>query len=79
MGALGEPTADNTAADRMTDDTREVMLEGLRQALSAKVANIWTNVTLAGEPNPERRFKEGVTKAAVFYRQAVKAIKEMEM
>jgi hypothetical protein len=63
----------------MTDDTREIMLEGLRQALAAKVANIWSNVTLAGEPHPEQRFKEGVTKAAQFYRQAVKAVDEMEL
>lgn len=61
------------------DDTREVMLAGLRQALQARVAAVWNNVTMAGEPATGSRFKEGVTKAARFYQQAVKAIEKMEL
>jgi hypothetical protein len=63
----------------VSDDTREVLLEGLRQALQARVVSIWNNVTLTGEPSPGPRFKEGITKAAQFYKQAVKAIEEMEI
>lgn len=58
----------------MNDGTRELILAGLRQGLQAKVAVIWTNVTLAGETNAEQRFKDGITKAAKLYEQAVEAV-----
>jgi hypothetical protein len=61
------------------DDTREILLAGLRQALQARVANIWNNVTLAGEQPPGPRFKEGVTRAVEYYKQAVKAIEQMKI
>jgi hypothetical protein len=62
-----------------SDDTREILLAGLRQALQARVANVWNNVTLAGEQPPGPRFKEGITKAVDFYQQAVKAIEQMKI
>lgn len=61
------------------DDTREVLLAGLRQALQARVANVWNNVTLGGEQAPGPRFKEGVTKAVIFYQQAVTAVEKMKI
>jgi hypothetical protein len=54
--------------------TREVLLDGLRQALQARVSSIWNNVTLAGESSPGPRFKEGITKAVAYYEKAWKAI-----
>lgn len=54
--------------------TREILLEGLRQALQARVGTIWNNVTLAGESSSGPRFKEGITKAISYYEQAWKAI-----
>jgi hypothetical protein len=54
--------------------TREVLLDGLRQALQARVGTIWNNVTLAGEPDSVARFKEGIEKAITYYEQAWKAI-----
>ena len=61
------------------DDTREVILAGLRHALQMRVATIWNNVTQAGEQAPGPRFKEGVTKAAIFYQQAVAAVEKMKI
>lgn len=61
---------DTTKAPR----TKEVLLDGLRQALQARLAAIWSNVTLAGESTPGPRFKEGVTQAIKFYESAWKAI-----
>ena len=57
--------------------TREVLLEGLRQALQARVGTIWNNVTLAGEPSPGPRFAEGIKKAIEYYEKAWKHIDEM--
>jgi hypothetical protein len=51
----------------------------LRQALQARVANVWNNVTLGGEQAPGPRFKEGVTKAVIFYQQAVAAVEKMKI
>jgi hypothetical protein len=63
----------------MNEDTRTVILEGLRQALQARVAAVWSNVTLAGEQqHAAKRFKEGITTAVSFYEQAVEAIEAME-
>jgi hypothetical protein len=56
--------------------TREVVLDGLRQALQARVATIWNNVTLAGEPNSVARFKDGMLKAITHYEQAWNAIND---
>jgi hypothetical protein len=56
--------------------TREVMLDGLRQALQARVGAIWNNVTLAGESSQGPRFKEGITQAITYYEQAWKAIND---
>jgi hypothetical protein len=61
------------------DDTRDVILAGLRHALQMRVATIWNNVTLSGEQEPGPRFKEGVTKAVKFYQQAVKAVEHMKL
>ena len=61
------------------DDTREILLAGLRQALQAHVANVWNNVTLAGEQPPGPRFKEGVTRAVDYYKQAVAAVEKMKI
>ena len=60
-------------------DTREVLLEGLLQALQARVVSVWNNVTLHGEPQAAERFKKGITSAAQFYEQAVKAVEKMEL
>jgi hypothetical protein len=54
----------------MRPDTREVLLEGLRQALQARVVGLWSNVTQAGEPTPGPRFAEGLQKAIMFYEKA---------
>lgn len=54
--------------------TREVLLDGLRQALQVRIGSIWNNVTLAGESNSAARFKDGLTKAIAHYEQAWKAI-----
>ena len=62
-----------------TDDTRDVILAGLRHALQMRVATIWNNVTLAGEQAPGPRFKEGVTKAVAYYQQAVAAVEKMKI
>jgi hypothetical protein len=62
----------------MNENTRELVLAGLRQALQAKVATIWTNVTLAGEANPAQRFHDGVIRAAELYEQAVAAVEAVE-
>jgi hypothetical protein len=59
--------------------TREVLLEGLRQALQARVANTWANVTLRGEPDPGTRFKTGIEESVKFYELAWKAIKDMKL
>jgi hypothetical protein len=58
--------------------TQEILLEGLRQALQARVANVWSNVTLAGEPDSGARFKEGIEKSVRLYEQAWRAVKEMD-
>lgn len=51
--------------------TREVLLDGLRQALQARVGSIWSNVTLAGETaHAEARFIKGVEEAIKFYEKA---------
>jgi len=60
------------------DDTKDVILAGLRAALQARIVSIWNNVTLTGEPKAEARFKEGVTNSAKYYRLAVKAVKELD-
>lgn len=62
-----------------SDDTREILLAGLRQALQARVATVWSNVTLGGEQAPGPRFKEGVTKAVAYYEQAVAAVEKMKI
>jgi hypothetical protein len=63
----------------MKQDTRDTILEGLRQALQARVAAVWSNVTLAGEQaQAAKRFKEGITSAVSFYEHAVKAVEDME-
>lgn len=59
--------------------TQEVLLDGLRQALQARIANVWNTVTLGREPDPEARFKEGIEKAVKFYEQAWRAIKDMNV
>jgi hypothetical protein len=61
------------------DDTRDVILAGLRHALQMRVATIWNNVTLGGEQAPGPRFKEGITKAVIFYQQAVAAVEKMKI
>jgi hypothetical protein len=58
----------------LAPNTREVALEGLRQALQTRVGQIWLNVTLAGETSREQRFKEGFTTAIAAYEQAWRAI-----
>ena len=55
-------------------DTRALALEGLRQAFQGRVALLWTNMTLAGEPNPAQRFKSGFDKAVDAYEKAWHAI-----
>ena len=62
-----------------SDDTRDVILAGLRHALQMRVATIWNNVTLEGAQEPGPRFKEGVTKAVAYYEQAVAAIDRMKL
>jgi len=63
----------------MKEDTRNAILEGLRQALQARVAAVWSNVTLAGEQeHAPKRFKAGITTAVSFYEHAVKAVEDME-
>ena len=57
--------------------TREVLLEGLRQGLQARVAQLWSNVTLQGEPTPGPRFAEGITKAIENYEKAWKYINDV--
>ena len=37
------------------------------------------NVTLAGEQAPGPRFKEGITKAVIFYQQAVAAVEKIKI
>jgi len=61
------------------DDTRDLLLAALRQALQARVAQVWSNVTLAGEQPPGPRFKEGITKAVAYYKQAVAAVEKMKI
>ena len=60
----------------LAPNTREVALEGLRQALQTRVGQIWLNVTMAGEANREKRFKEGFEGAIAAYEQAWHAIDE---
>jgi hypothetical protein len=55
-------------------DTRAIALEGLRQGLQGRVALLFSNMTLAGEPNPGPRFKEGFEKAVAAYEKAWHAI-----
>lgn len=55
-------------------NTRAVVLEGLRQALQGRVAQIWSTVTMAGEQNREERFKKGFATAIEAYEQAWRAI-----
>jgi hypothetical protein len=55
-------------------NVREIALEGLRQALQARVAQIWTNITLPGEGNRAERFKEGYAKAVEAYELAWHAV-----
>ena len=55
-------------------NTRAVALDGLRQALQGRVAQIWTTVTMAGEQNREERFKKGFATAIEAYEQAWHAI-----
>jgi hypothetical protein len=61
------------------DDIRAQLLAGLRHALQMRVAAVWNNVTLGGEQAPGPRFKEGVTKAVIFYQQAVTAVEKMKI
>lgn len=62
-----------------SDDIRNALLAGLRHALEVRVATIWNNVTLSGEQEPGPRFKEGVTKAVNYYKQAVAAVEKMKL
>jgi hypothetical protein len=65
------------APNNLTEpDTRAIALEGLRQAFQTRVGQIWLNVTMAGEANREKRFKEGFTAATAAYEQAWHAIDE---
>jgi len=51
-------------------NTRELVLDGLRQALQGRIAQVWANVTLAGEPDPGPRFIEGFNTAVKAYEKA---------
>jgi hypothetical protein len=63
------------APNNMADpDTRAIALEGLRQAFQGRVAQLWSTVTLAGEPNPSQRFKKGFDTAVDAYEKAWHAI-----
>lgn len=55
---------------KTSPNTREVLLDGLRLALQTKVAAIWGNVTLAGEPAPGPRFTNGIKDAIENYEKA---------
>ncbi len=59
-------------------NTKQVLLDGLRQALQAKIGHIWTTVTVPNEPDPAARFREGVGKAVKHYEMAWRAIKDMD-
>lgn len=58
--------------------TKEVLLDGLRQALQARISQVWSTVTIAGERDAAARFKTGIESSVKFYEQAWKAIKDME-
>jgi hypothetical protein len=62
-----------TSSPRM----REVMLEGLQQAFQARIVQLWSNVTVAGEPSPGPRFTKGVEQAMKFYALAWAHIHEV--
>jgi len=62
-----------------TDDTRDVILAGLRHALQMRVATIWNNVTLEGVQEPGPPFKKGIEKAVAYYKQAVAAVEKMKL
>ena len=59
-------------------NTREIALEGLRQALQARIAQIWTNLTMPGEPARVERFTEGYTKAVEAYELAWHAVNQTQ-
>lgn len=62
----------------MSDDprTKAVVLEGLQQALRERIAKLWGNVSLAGEPNAGGRFEKGLCDAVADYEAAWKYIEE---
>jgi hypothetical protein len=62
-----------------SEETREILLAGLRHALQMRVATIWNNVTLEGAQEPGPRFKKGVTAAVDYYKQAVVAVEKMKI
>ena len=55
-----------------TPNTRAVLLEGLRQALQSRVAQIWMTVTSAGDKDfsPGIRFENGISEAITDYEVA---------
>ncbi len=55
-------------------NTRTIIFEGLRQAFQARIAQVWSNVTMAGEREREERFKRGVINAIEAYEKAWHAI-----
>jgi hypothetical protein len=62
------------AAPHSDPQTREVALEGLRQGFQARVVNLYSTVSTAGEPNPDERFKKGFDLAVDAYERFHKYI-----
>jgi hypothetical protein len=57
-------------------NTREVLLEGLRQALQARVVKLYTVLSSAGEQNTAERGMAGLKRAVEAYEHAWKYIEE---
>jgi hypothetical protein len=52
---------------RLKPNTRAVVLDGLRQGLQGRIAQLYNNLTLAGETNTQERAKLGIKHAIEAY------------
>jgi hypothetical protein len=71
---LGDVSVNVDVSNLNTPNTRRILLEGLRQGLQGRVAQVWSTVTTGGEPDPAPRFIKGITNSVKAYEQAWAAI-----
>jgi hypothetical protein len=57
-----------------TSEHRDLLLEGLRQGMIERIAQIFQNLAQAGEPEAAHRFRNGVERSIVAYAEAQRII-----